>query len=92
MFSRMSTWRVVLCVLCLAACGGEGEIGEECGSEGADGECVDGAVCGPTKDDGDAESLQCLVVCVEQEDCAADEDCNGISGSNIKGCRPRSDG
>jgi len=81
----------LLWMLVLVACGGEGEIGEACGVEGADGECVDGAVCGQTKGD-DGEVLQCLVVCEAQEDCSADEDCNGVSGTNIKGCRPRLDG
>ena len=91
----MKSWMLFACAMCLlalAACGSEGEIGEGCGSEGADGECVDGAVCGPTKGDDGDEALQCLVVCDAQDDCAADEDCNGISGSSIKGCRPRDDG
>jgi hypothetical protein len=88
---RTVAWSVVL-LLALAGCGGEGEIGEECGAEGADGECVDGAVCGQTKGDDEGEVLECLVVCEEQEDCGADEDCNGVSGTSIKGCRPRLDG
>jgi hypothetical protein len=77
----------VLLMLALAACGGESELGEECGAEGEDGECVDGGVCGPTKGDDEGDVLQCLVVCQEQEDCKADEECNGVSGTNIKGCR-----
>ena len=70
-----------------SGCGGEGALGEECGEEGIqDGECEDGAVCGKP-DDGDA--LACLKVCDEQADCSDDQECNGVSGSDVKGCRPK---
>lgn len=68
----------------LAACG-EGSIGEECDTEGkVDGECDDGAVCGKR-----GTSLVCLKQCTTQADCSSDEDCNGVSGTSLKGCRPR---
>jgi hypothetical protein len=28
-------------------------------------------------------------VCKVAEDCRADQDCNGVSGSNIKACKPK---
>ncbi|MEJ7732469.1 MAG: hypothetical protein WKG00_25100 [Polyangiaceae bacterium] len=82
---RTMGWPVLL-LLALAGCGGESELGEECGAEGEDGECVDGGVCGQTKGD-EADVLECLVVCEEQADCKADEECNGVNGTNVKGCR-----
>jgi hypothetical protein len=74
--------------LVMPACGGEAELGEECGEAGVqEGECVDGAICGAT---GDAEgSLACIKVCTDDAQCAATEECNGVSGSNVKGCRPK---
>jgi hypothetical protein len=74
-------------VLLVLACGGEGKVGEECGESGkVDGECEDGAVCGQTTT---STALACLKQCTEQSQCAATEDCNGVSGTSIKGCRPK---
>jgi hypothetical protein len=69
------------------ACGGEGEVGESCDTSGSEDECVDGAIC----DSGDGDAAVCLAICEVQEDCATDEDCNGVSGSNIKACHPKDD-
>lgn len=73
--------------LLAAACGGGGEVGEACDTSGSQDECVEGAIC--DSDDGDA--AVCLAICEVQEDCAADEDCNGVSGSSIKACHPKDD-
>ncbi len=71
----------------MAACSGEGAVGEECEEEGkVDGECEDNAICGKRSDNG---ALTCLKQCTEQAQCAATEDCNGVSGSNIKACNPK---
>lgn len=69
----------------LMACGGA-DVGEACDTAGAtDDECTENAVCG---DSGDGTgALKCLKVCTDQSQCAADEECNGVSGSSIKGCR-----
>ncbi|WP_437282010.1 hypothetical protein WME90_16050 [Sorangium sp. So ce375] len=67
-------------------CSGEAALGEACEEEGAEGECEGGSVCG--KPDDSAE-LQCLKTCVEQSDCPADQECNGVSSSDLKGCRPK---
>jgi hypothetical protein len=75
-------------ILGVAACGGEAARGEECGESGVqEGECEAGSVCGTPGDD--AELLECLKVCVDQADCPATEECNGVSGSSAKGCRPK---
>jgi hypothetical protein len=75
---------LVLLVL-LAACS-EGSVGDACESEGKiDGECEDEAICGKNK----TGALICLKQCNDQSQCASNEDCNGVAGTNIKGCRPR---
>lgn len=76
-----------LAVMSLVACGGEGALGDACGESGADGECEDGAVCGKESDDSD--ELVCLKVCNDQDDCDSGEDCNGVDGTNVKGCRSK---
>lgn len=68
----------------VAACGGA-EVGEECDTSGNTDECVENAVCGDSGDN--TGVLKCLKVCVDQADCAADEECNGVSGGSLKGCR-----
>ncbi|UQA63906.1 hypothetical protein E8A73_035940 [Polyangium aurulentum] len=69
-----------------AACGGA-EIGEACETEGSEDECVDGAVCAqPTLD---STEPQCLKICTDDAQCASTESCNGVSGTNIKACRPK---
>ena len=79
---------LVASFLGLGACGGEASLGEECGVSGAEeGECESGAVCG-TPGDVD-ETLVCLKVCSVQTDCGATDECNGVSGSSTKGCRPK---
>lgn len=70
----------------LASGCGASALGEACDKEGADGECEDGSICGKPDD---TAALQCLKTCVEQTDCPADQECNGISGSALKGCRPK---
>jgi hypothetical protein len=76
---------VVALASLIAGCSSEAEVGEECGEAGVEaGECVEGAICG--KHDGTGE-LSCLVVCTDQTNCRADEDCNGVEGSSVKGCR-----
>jgi hypothetical protein len=69
------------------ACGGA-DIGEPCETEGSTDECVDGAVCAqPTLT---STEPQCLKVCKDDTECnTATEACNGVSGTNIKACRPK---
>ncbi|MFO0760810.1 MAG: hypothetical protein U0359_30315 [Byssovorax sp.] len=67
----------------IAGCGGPAKLGEACDAEGQTDVCEDGAVCGKAVD-----ALQCLKICVEKTDCPAGYDCNGVSGSSIKACRP----
>lgn len=66
----------------LSGCGGVAAVGEACDVEGQLDQCEDGAICGKS-----ATAIQCLKVCTSSTDCAADFECNGVSGSNVKGCR-----
>ena len=85
---RMASMVLVAGLLGVWACGGEAAQGEECGETGIEeGECEAGSVCGTPGDDG--EVLECLKVCTEQADCPATQECNGVSGSSTKGCRPK---
>lgn len=70
----------------LPACGGA-EIGEGCETKGSQDECVDGAVCELATSD--AAEPTCLKVCKDAAECAANEDCNGVSNTNIKACTPK---
>jgi hypothetical protein len=83
-------WVVIALGVVAAGCGGAAAAGEACDTPGAtDDECEEGSVCDATDEGGDAV---CLVTCEDQEDCADDESCNGVTGSNIKACHPKDDG
>jgi hypothetical protein len=78
---------VVLGLAFLGACSGESKIGEECDEAGqTDDVCESGGVCGKNT----SGPLVCLKQCTEQAGCAADEECNGVEGSSLKGCRSKS--
>lgn len=71
----------------LPACG-DGELGDSCDEAGkVKGECEEGLVCGKKSDS--SSDLSCLKQCSAQSDCGSSEDCNGVAGSSLKGCRPK---
>lgn len=85
--STLLTRIIAVAAVAFFACGGEGKVGEECGEGGkTEGECESGGVCG-TQTGG---ALVCLKLCVEQTDCSAEQECNGVEGTNLKGCRTKS--
>lgn len=59
-------------------------VGEACVTPGSIDECETDAVC----DDDSKRGTICLARCDRDEDCAADEQCTGTSGS-LKGCHAR---
>lgn len=66
------------------ACSGESKLGEECDEPGkTEDVCESGGVCG--KQTGGA--VICLKQCTDDTNCAATENCNGVEGTNVKGCR-----
>ena len=80
----------LLPLLPLLACGGA-EVGEACETPGETDPCVEGAVC-TNLSGSDAETTgdenQCLPRCDDDDDCAEDEGCRGISGTSLKSCQP----
>jgi hypothetical protein len=72
--------------LFLAACGGEGALGESCDTPAGEGECEAGSIC-TNMTGGDNV---CRKVCADQSQCSAGENCNGVSGSSTKSCQPQS--
>ena len=75
---------VLLCVLGASACSGKADVGEECDTPGSTDDCENGAVC--TNDLG---GRRCRRVCNDDTQCTALEACNGVSGTNIKSCQPK---
>lgn len=86
-FTRPFSAFALLSLAVLAACGGASDLGESCDVSGDADECVEGAICGQTGDNG---ALTCLRACTDQSQCGTGEDCNGVSGTSTKGCRPKS--
>ena len=81
-------WAAAACLLGLgAACGGA-SMGEQCETSGATSdECEDGLVCAKASDV--AEVLTCQKLCTADADCQATEQCNGVTGTSLKSCRPK---
>ncbi|MFL5318519.1 MAG: hypothetical protein ACJ790_02610 [Myxococcaceae bacterium] len=55
-----------------------------CSVEGSGTECPGGSVCSSQ-----GGGLLCALVCQGQNDCRAEYECNGVSGSDQKTCRPK---
>lgn len=55
-----------------------------CSVEGSTTECPGGTVCS-----NHSNILLCAPTCQTKEDCRADYECNGLSGSEEKSCRPK---
>ena len=56
-----------------------------CTTSGSTTQCPEGAVCDAIS----GTAISCVKICKVSTDCRADQDCNGISGSNIKACKPK---
>jgi hypothetical protein len=56
-----------------------------CTTPGEQAECPDGSICDAVI----GTQMSCVKVCSKGEDCRPDQDCNGITGSNIKACKPK---
>ncbi len=73
---------MVAVLICGAGCGTP-ELGEECDEPGDPDACEEGTLC--TNEESGAV---CRKLCREQEDCASDEACNGVSNTDLKSCQP----
>ena len=56
-----------------------------CTTSGSTEQCPEGAVCDAVA----GTALNCVKICSTNADCRSDLSCNGISGSNIKACKPK---
>lgn len=55
-----------------------------CSESGSTTECPGGTVCSTH-----STQLLCAPTCQVKTDCRTDYECNGVSGSNVKSCRPK---
>ena len=56
-----------------------------CTTSGATDQCPEESVCDAVA----GTALNCVKICKTGTDCRSDQDCNGVSGSNIKACKPK---
>jgi hypothetical protein len=56
-----------------------------CTTSGSTEQCPDGSVCDALS----GTAVTCVKICKAAEDCRSDLDCNGVSGTNIKACKPK---
>ena len=56
-----------------------------CTTSGSTEQCPEGAVC----DTISGTAITCVQICKTADDCRSDLDCNGVSSSNIKACKPK---
>jgi hypothetical protein len=56
-----------------------------CATSGSVTECPEESVC----DSVAGAAIACVKICKTSADCRADQDCNGVSGSNLKACKPK---
>ena len=54
-----------------------------CLMTGETSECPQGSVCDTVEG-----TITCIQICDTSADCREGLDCNGVSGSNLKGCKP----
>ncbi len=58
---------------------------KSCTTLGSTGQCPEEAVC----DSVAGAAMNCVKICKTSSDCRSDQDCNGVSGSNLKACKPK---
>jgi len=56
-----------------------------CTTSGSTSECPESSVCDAIA----GTAVTCVKICKTGADCRADQDCNGVSGSNVKACKPK---
>ena len=56
-----------------------------CTTSGSTTECPEESVCDAIA----GTAITCVKICKSSADCRSDQDCNGVSGSNIKACKPK---
>lgn len=62
-----------------------GYCSKPCTTAGSTSECPDDSICDAIS----GSAVACVKICVTSADCRIDLDCNGVSNSNIKACKPK---
>lgn len=47
--------------------------------------CPENSICDAVS----GTAMQCVRICKTSADCRSDQDCNGVTSSNIKACKPK---
>jgi len=68
----------------LVGCG-KPKVGESCKTAGDASLCESTAMCTNNA----SGTATCRTICTDNAQCATTEQCNGISGSNIRSCQPK---
>jgi hypothetical protein len=58
-----------------------------CTTPGMRAECPEGAICDQVSLDSGNQNL-CVLECEAQDDCREGYQCNGVTGSDVKACKP----
>ncbi len=58
---------------------------KSCATPGSTAECPEASICDAVA----GTAMNCVKSCKTSADCRADQDCNGVSGSNTKACKPK---
>lgn len=56
-----------------------------CTTSGSTDQCPEESVCDAIA----GTAVTCVKICKTGDDCRADQDCNGVSGTNVKACKPK---
>ena len=56
-----------------------------CTTSGSTAQCPEESVCDAVA----GAAMNCVKICKTGTDCRPDQDCNGVSGTNIKACKPK---
>lgn len=56
-----------------------------CTMPGKTTECPEESVCDAVA----GTAMACVKICKTSADCRTDQDCNGVTGTNIKACKPK---
>ena len=56
-----------------------------CSTSGSTDQCPESSICDAVS----GTALTCVKICKVSTDCRTDLDCNGVSGTNIKACKPK---
>lgn len=83
-------------VLLLAACEGNGSVGDECQGGAAENDCVEGAICTvarsasvePPAEPNAGERFYCRTICDLDVDCEAGFECRQAAGTMYRSCQP----